>query len=169
MKKQPYRKLPKILIGLAIVLTLTAFSLHAGLLNGFLIWTAAKVPYEWEISPEHTLVFHDPLWACDNVCPPFIILQTDGGREAGEGQATRIFLHDKDLNRGGSGFERGRFFFCRGRFKKSVPVLVWEFVELRLESALNDPVTGRFFAAEYCENIAPTPEQKSAARKYVEQ
>lgn len=73
----------------------------------------------WYESEEYTVIFEDPLWACDNICPPFLIVEVnDKSAMPMVGETTRVFLNGKDL------YYRdvkklGLTFSCTGKFKNT--------------------------------------------------
>lgn len=146
-----------IIILLFIVLYLT------GIINKFLILCSSNIEYEWDVSPIYQASFYNPLWACLE-CPPFLIVDISHDKAAYQGKTIRIFQNGNDLSKTGLSSEPRSFFICEGNIKKSLSLLIWEFVEFRLETNGAETVNGQYFDAKFCKFTQPTVQQK----EYIE-
>ena len=69
------------------------------------------------------------------------------------GDGIRLIEQQRDR---GWNAEIGEFLECSGRFKQTLGLYLWE---LSSEEIAGKEVTGRFFEADSCHAVIPTPEQ----------
>lgn len=146
-----------------IIILLFIISYLTGIISKFLILCSSNIEYEWDVSEVYQASFYNPSWACLE-CPPFLIVDISHDKAAYQGKTIRIFQNRNDLSKSGLSSEPRSFFICEGNIKKSFSLLVWEFVELRLEKNSTDPVDGQYFDAKLCKFTQPTIQQK----EYIE-
>lgn len=148
---------------LLIVFLLFIILYLTGIINKILILCSSNIKYEWDASPTCQASFYNPLWACLE-CPPFLIVDISHNKAVYQGKTIRIFQNGNDLSKSGLSSEPRSFFICEGNIKESLSLLVWEFVEFRLEANSPYPVNGQYFDARICKFTQPTMQQK----EYIE-
>ena len=144
-------------ISITAFLLLALFVLYqVGLIHRVAFKAATVAGVEWGVSAPQTISIYFPGWACGEGMPPYLLVETDDAATAKEiGKHIRI-SNDETL-------DFGEYFFaeCRGRFKNSLAMLIWEHDVMRLEGWGPEelPVTGRYFNAEHCKSKEPSLEQ----------
>lgn len=110
---------------------------------------------ERAISPPGIAHFYNPMWACGDA-PPFFVVDISVCRDQYRGKALRCFRHGADLHADGQpGAELGSFLVCEGRVKKSLSLFLRESFLMEGTSA-----SGIFFDATACTAATPTVEQQ---------
>ena len=144
-------------IAIAVFLFFALFLLYqVGFIHRVAFKAATAAGIEWGASAPQVISVYFPRWACGEGMPPYLLVETDDAATVGEtGKHIRI-SNDEIL-------DFGEHFFaeCRGRFKNSLAMLIWEHEVMRLEGWGPDelPLTGRFFEADRCEAGEPSLEQ----------
>lgn len=117
--------------------------------------------YERGVSPHDSVVFFYPSWPCGE-CPPFLVLTADDVRNAQfVGEDSRVFVNGEDLWGKANNYD---FFLCKGQYKQSVRMFLWECFVADSESECSKP----FFDADECELIAPGKELLHRKDKLME-
>ena len=99
-----------------------------------------------------------PGWACGSDPPGHALIELSGDFAGAPflplpGDGIRLIEQQRDR---GWNAEIGEFLECSGRFKQTLGLFLWE---LSSEELLGREATGRFFEADSCHAITPTPEQ----------
>lgn len=109
---------------------------------------------ERAISPPGIAHFYNPMWACGDA-PPFFVVDISVCRDQYRGKALRCFQHGRALNKDGQpGEGLGKLLVCEGRIKKSLSLFLRERWLMEGTSA-----SGIFFDATNCSATTPTVEQ----------
>ena len=109
---------------------------------------------EQNISPPGNVYLYNPMWACGDA-PPFFVVDISVYRDQYRGKALRCFQHGRALNADGQpGAGLGSFLVCEGRIKKSLSLFLRERWLMEGTSA-----SGIFFDATNCSATTPTVEQ----------
>lgn len=109
---------------------------------------------EQNISPPGNVYLYNPMWACGDA-PPFFVVDISVCREQFRGKPIRCFRHGADINADGQpGAELGSFLVCEGRIKRSLFLFLQERFLMEGTAA-----TGIFFDATACTAARPTAEQ----------
>lgn len=112
---------------------------------------------ERAISPPGIAHFYNPMWACGDA-PPFFVVDISVNREQYRGTAMRVFRHGTDLHADGQpGAELSSFLTCEGRIKKSLALFLREYFLMEGAAASAD---GVFFDAVNCSPATPTMAQR---------
>ena len=109
---------------------------------------------ERAISPPGIAHFYNPMWACGDA-PPFFVVDISVCRDQYRGKALRCFQHGRALNEDGQpGEGLGKLLVCEGRIKRSLFLFLRERFLMEGTAA-----TGIFFDATACTAARPTAEQ----------
>ena len=140
----------------AIALLVLFMAYHIGLLHRAAFTVARAAGIEWRESAPQTIHVYFPRWACGEGMPPYLLVGTDDTATVPEIGNHIRFGNDDAVN-----FGEHFFAVCRGRFRNSLAMLIWEHGILRIEGWGSDEisVTGRFFQADFCEPQEPSLEQ----------
>lgn len=135
------------------VLLLTLFVVYEiGLLHHVAFKIARAANIEWGLSSPQNITIYFPRWACGEAQPPYLLVETDG-----IDSASLVGTHIRIQNDDALEFDESYFAECRGRFKSSLDMLIWEHEVMHVEGwySRGQTVTGRFFDAESCKATVP--------------
>ncbi len=156
--------------GTALLLLALFSAYHLGLLHRAAFKIATATGIEWGESSPQTISLYFPRWACGGGMPPYLLVETD---DAATSPMVGRHIRGGGLGYDDIGIDFGEHFFvvCRGRFKNTLAMLIWEHQMIHGEEGWCDedfPATGGcFFQADSCEPVEPSPEQSFKIRELM--